>query len=316
MAKPVVVISGGAGFLGSHLCDSYINKGYRVIALDDLSTGAQTNIAHLRHNPDFSFIEHDICRQLPKSLFQQNISIVANLASPASPPQYQRLAIETLKVGSTGVLNMLELARHKGARFLQASTSEVYGDPKIHPQPENYWGNVNSYGPRSMYDESKRFAEAVIYVYRTRYKLDTAVVRIFNTYGPRMEPGDGRVVSNFIVQALHTQPLTIYGKGSQTRSFCYVDDLIDGFIAMIESGQEGPINLGNPTEFTVFELAKLVQKLTSSKSKIVYTALPEDDPIKRKPAIDKAKKLLKWEPHTTLEVGLKKTINYFEKLSQ
>lgn len=307
-----VFITGGAGFLGSHLADAYISLGYQVIAVDNFSTGSKNNIQHLQENPAFTFIEHDICKPLPSSVTGSPIDIVANLASPASPPQYQRLALETLRVGSVGVQNMLELARAKGARFFQASTSEVYGDPEIHPQPETYKGSVNSYGPRSMYDESKRFAEAMIYVYRHQYKVNTGIVRIFNTYGPRMDAHDGRVVSNLIVQALQGKSLTIYGKGDQTRSFCYVDDLIKGFVAFIESDEEGPLNLGNPTEFTILELAEKIKQMIGVDAKIVYEPLPGDDPMQRKPVIDLAAKKLAWKPSVPLDDGLKKTINYFK----
>lgn len=313
-AKSTIVITGGAGFLGSHLCDAYLKRGYRVMAVDNLSTGAQHNIAHLLDNADFSYIEHDICLPLPKQLLSEPVSIVANLASPASPPHYQRLALETLAVGSTGMVNVLELARHHKARFFQASTSEVYGDPEIHPQPESYKGSVNCYGPRSMYDEAKRFAESLVYVYRQKHGVDSTIARFFNTYGPRMDPHDGRVVSNFIVQALKGESLTVYGKGEQTRSFCYVDDLVNGIIALIDSNEEGPMNLGNPGEFTILELAHLVQKLTGtkSKSKLIYKPLPGDDPMQRKPVITLAKQRLGWEPTISLEEGLKKTITYFK----
>lgn len=315
MARQTILISGGAGFLGSHLCDSYLAQGYKVIALDNLSTGSRHNIKHLHKNPAFSFMEHDICQALPKDLTDSNVAIVANLASPASPPHYQQLAIETLQVGSIGVQNMMDFARQHGARFFHASTSEVYGDPEVHPQPETYKGNVNSYGPRSMYDESKRFAEAMIYAYRHKYHLNTAIVRIFNTYGPRMDPHDGRVVSNFVTQALRNEPLSVYGKGQQTRSFCYVDDLIEGFVAMIKSGEEGPINLGNPSEFTILELAHLVKDLTKASSSIVYKALPGDDPMQRKPVIDQAKEKLHWQPGVPLKQGLVKTIVYFQSIT-
>jgi nucleoside-diphosphate-sugar epimerase len=306
-----ILIAGGAGFLGSHLSDSYLAKGYKVIAVDNLSTGATKNIEHLRSNPDFLFVEHDICTPLPSVIMDHDLEIIANLASPASPPHYQRLAIETLNVGSIGVQNLLELAKTKKARFFQASTSEVYGDPEIHPQPETYKGCVNSYGPRSMYDEAKRFAEAMIYVYHNKFKVDTAIVRIFNTYGPRMDRDDGRVVSNLIVQALAGQPLTIYGDGTQTRSFCYVSDLIKGFIALIESGEEGPINIGNDGEFTILELAEIVKELTKSKSEIIFKPLPGDDPLQRKPDITLAEKKLKWSPTVQLREGLISTIEYF-----
>jgi nucleoside-diphosphate-sugar epimerase len=307
-----ILIAGGAGFLGSHLSDSYLAKGYKVIAVDNLSTGAIKNIEHLKSNPDFLFVEHDICAPLPSVIMDHELEIIANLASPASPPHYQRLALETLNVGSIGVQNLLELAKTKKARFFQASTSEVYGDPEIHPQPETYKGCVNSYGPRSMYDEAKRFAEAMIYVYHNKFKVDTAIVRIFNTYGPRMDRDDGRVVSNLIVQALAGQPLTIYGDGTQTRSFCYVSDLIRGFIALIESGEEGPINIGNDGEFTILELAEIVKELTKSKSEIIFKPLPGDDPLQRKPDITLAEKKLKWSPTVQLREGLLSTIEYFK----
>lgn len=311
MQRKTILIAGGAGFLGSHLCDAYLAKNYVVVAVDNLATGSEENMAHLAQNPDFRFIEHDICQPLPLAIEEMDVAVVVNLASPASPPHYQRLAIETLQVGAQGVQNMLELARKKNARFLQASTSEVYGDPEVHPQPESYKGCVNSYGPRSMYDESKRFAEALIYSYRQKYQLDTGIVRIFNTYGPRMDKDDGRVVSNFVVQALRKQPLTVYGDGSQTRSFCYVDDLIAGIVAMIESGEEGPINIGNPQEFTMLELAKMVNDLVGGNSDIVYKPLPQDDPMQRRPVIDQAKTKLGWQPDIALAEGLRKTIEYF-----
>lgn len=310
--ESTVLITGGAGFLGSHLGDAYLAKGYKVIAIDNLSTGSEKNIAHCLNNPNFTFIEHDICKLLPKEILDQSIAIVANLASPASPPHYQRLAIETLEVGSIGTQNMLELARVKNARFFQASTSEVYGDPEVHPQPETYKGSVNCYGPRSMYDESKRFAEALIYSYRHKYDLSTATARFFNTYGPRMDPKDGRVVSNFVVQALRGEALTVYGEGNQTRSFCYVDDLIKGIVAFIDSDAEGPMNFGNPGEFTILELAHIVKDLTGSKSEIAYQPLPGDDPMQRKPVIEKAKETLSWEPKVPLRVGLAHTIEYFK----
>lgn len=312
MSKKTIVISGGAGFLGSHLAKRYLDKDYEVIAVDNLCTGSKQNIAEFLTNSKFTFIQADICEKLPQELFEKHIDIVANLASPASPPHYQRLAVETLLVGSLGTQNMLDLAKVHKARFFHTSTSEVYGDPEVHPQPENYKGSVNSYGPRSMYDEAKRYAEALIYVYRNKYKLNTSIVRIFNTYGPNMDPLDGRVVSNFIMQALKGDPITIYGDGTQTRSFCYVEDLIEGFIRLIESDQEGPINIGNPGEFTMLELAEKVIKLTSSKSQLVHMPLPGDDPTQRKPDITKAKSLLGWEPKIDLDTGLKLTIEYFK----
>jgi nucleoside-diphosphate-sugar epimerase len=310
-SKPVILIAGGAGFLGSHLCDHYI-KTHKVVCVDNLSTGRRANVEHLLDHADFRFVEADISQPLPRGITAEKYDVVANLASPASPPHYQRLALETLMVGSSGTHNLLELSRASGARFFHASTSEVYGDPELHPQPESYWGKVNSYGPRSMYDEAKRYAEALIYAYRERYSVSTGIVRIFNTYGPRMDPADGRVVSNFVMQAIQNQPITMYGKGDQTRSFCYVSDLIDGFVRMIESDEEGPINLGNPGEFTMKELAETVIKLTQSQSELTYQPLPQDDPAKRRPDISKAKQLLKWEPKVQLEQGLLKTIEYFE----
>jgi len=314
MSKPIIVITGGAGFLGSHLCDAYLAKGYQVVAIDNLSTGFTRNLDHLMDHPDFSFIKHDICQPLPPTFKPASIAFVANLASPASPPHYQRLALETLAAGSDGTRNMLELAKKYGARFFQASTSEVYGDPDIHPQPESYKGSVNCYGPRSMYDESKRFSESLIYNYRHTYRVSTTIARFFNTYGPRMDPNDGRVVSNFIVQSLRGEPLTIHGDGKQTRSFCYVDDLIRGIIKLIASSEEGPINLGNPSEFTMLELAQQVQKLTGGHSKLVHKPLPGDDPLQRKPDISQAKAKLGWQPTIGLDEGLKKTISYFKQL--
>lgn len=313
MDKPTILIAGGAGFLGSHLCDAYLAKDYNIIAVDNLCTGARQNIEHLLNNSNFTFVEHDICQPLPQEVTNKDIKIIANLASPASPPHYQRLSVETLNVGSIGVQNLLELTRQKNARFMQASTSEVYGDPEVHPQPESYRGCVNSYGPRSMYDESKRFAEAMIYAYRKKHSLNTGIIRIFNTYGPRMDKDDGRVVSNFVVQALQNKPLTVYGKGDQTRSFCYVSDLIAGMVAMMDSAEEGPINLGNPGEFTILELANIVNDLVGNKSEIIYEPLPGDDPTQRKPIIDKAKTKLNWQPSVKLKDGLKPTIEYFAK---
>lgn len=313
MVSERILIAGGAGFIGSNLCDYYVNKKVFVVCVDNLSTGSLKNINHLINSEYFRFVEHDICKILPKEYADLSYEAVINLASPASPPQYQKLAIETLMVGSIGTLNLLELAKRHQSRYLQASTSEVYGDPEEHPQPESYRGSVNCYGPRSMYDEAKRFGEALVYVYRQKYQLSTAVARFFNTYGPRMDPKDGRVVSNFIVQALQKQPLTVYGKGQQTRSFCYIDDLIAGIVKLIESGEEGPMNLGNPSEFTILELADLVQELTNSHVGIVYKKLPKDDPLQRRPVIDLAKDRLGWEPKIKLRDGLIKTINHFKK---
>lgn len=312
-----VLISGGAGFLGSHLCDHYIDKGYSVVCVDNLSTGFEHNIEHLADNQLFTFICHDIVKDLPKTVLQHDYDIVINMASPASPPHYQRLAIETLEVGSIGTRNLLEIAKRDNARFFQASTSEVYGDPEVHPQKESYKGSVNCYGPRAMYDEAKRYAEALVYVYKNKYEVSTAVGRFFNTYGPRMDAHDGRVVSNFIVQALQGRDITIYGDGTQTRSFCYVDDLINAIVLFIDSDLEGPMNLGNPGEFTVKELAEKVLDLTKSKSKVTYYPLPGDDPLQRKPDIKLAEKEINWTPKVRLDDGLVHTIDYFnEKLNQ
>lgn len=299
--------------MGSYLSDYYVRSGWAVDCVDNLSTSNGQNIKHLKPKANFSFTKHDIVKKLPEKISQTRYNLVVNLASPASPPHYQRLAIETLQAGSLGTLNLLDLASKSGAKFFHASTSEVYGDPEIHPQPESYWGKVHSYGPRSMYDESKRFAEALIYSYRQRYRVPTVVARFFNTYGPRMDVSDGRVVSNFIVQALRGAPLSVYGDGSQTRSFCYVDDLIKGIVALIDSGEEGPLNLGNPEEFTIIELAEMIIKKTDSNSKIKYLPLPGDDPLQRKPDITLAKKKLAWEPSISLDEGLDKTISYFRK---
>jgi nucleoside-diphosphate-sugar epimerase len=309
--KGTVLIAGGAGFLGSHLCDSYI-KTHEVICVDNLSTGSMRNIAHLEGEKSFQFIEADIVGALPDSVMAKKYAIVINMASPASPPHYQRLAVETLEAGSIGTKNLLELAKRDNARFFQASTSEVYGDPEVHPQTELYKGSVNCYGPRSMYDEAKRYAEALIYVYKNTYKVNTVVARFFNTYGPRMDKDDGRVVSNFINQAIDGRDLTIYGDGSQTRSFCYVDDLIKAILLLIDSSEEGPINLGNPSEFTIKELATIVQEMIPGKSKIVYEPLPGDDPLQRKPDITKVKQVLGWEPTVKLRDGLRETMRYFQ----
>lgn len=312
MAK-AVLIAGGAGFIGSYLCDYYISKDYKVTCVDNLSTSTGENIKHLKNNKNFIFLKHDIINLLPNDITTQDFEIVLNLASPASPPKYQRLAIETLKVGSQGTLNLLEIANNSKARFFHASTSEVYGDPEVHPQTERYWGKVHCYGPRSMYDESKRYAEALIFAYRQKYNISTAIGRFFNTYGPRMDIRDGRVVSNFIVQALLNKPITVYGKGKQTRSFCYVDDLIKGITKLIDSDEEGPINLGNPTEFTIQELAEKVIFKTNSRSNIINLQLPVDDPIQRKPDITLATKKLKWSPEIDLDLGLDNTITFFEE---
>ncbi len=309
-----VLIAGGAGFLGSHLADHYIAMGCKVVAVDNLSTGSERNIRHLHDNDRFLFVKADIVQPLPKNVINNHYDVILNMASPASPPHYQRLSIETLRVGSEGTLQLLELARRNKARFFQASTSEVYGDPLVHPQPESYRGSVNCYGPRAMYDEAKRYAEALIYSYKERYpEVSTCIGRFFNTYGPRMDANDGRVVSNLIVQALANKSLTIYGKGDQTRSFCYVSDLIAGIATLVESDVSEPVNLGNPSEFTIKELANLVLELTGSGSKITHKPLPADDPLQRKPDITKAKQLLGWQPRVALRDGLLHTITYFKE---
>lgn len=305
------LVTGGAGFLGSHLCDRLIKEGNDVICLDNFFTGSKNNISHLMSAANFELIHHDVAFPLYVELDQ-----IFNLACPASPVHYQLDPVQTTKTSVHGAINMLGLAKRSGARIFQASTSEVYGDPEQHPQQETYWGRVNPIGPRSCYDEGKRCAETLFFDYYRQYQLDIKVVRIFNTYGPRMHPNDGRVVSNFIVQALKGQDITIFGDGSQTRSFCYVDDLIDGFMRMMdtEKGVTGPINLGNPGEFTMLELAEKVIKLTASKSKLAFQALPPDDPKQRQPDITLAKQHLDWEPKVNLEDGLKETIAYFRKL--
>jgi len=313
MSKKTILIAGGGGFLGSHLAAHFVENGDNVVVVDNFSTGRKANLVNLVGRPNYTIIEADITNSLPVDITNMKFDIIANLASPASPPHYQRLAIETLMVGSLGTQNLLDLARTNNARFFQASTSEVYGDPEVHPQPESYKGSVNSYGPRSMYDESKRYAEALIYAYREKYGISTGIIRIFNTYGPNMDPMDGRVVSNLIVQAIMNKPMTLYGDGNQTRSFCYVSDLINGFVRMIESDEEGPINLGNPNEFTIKQLAEEIVRLTGTTSKLVFEPLPGDDPMQRQPVIDKARKLLGWEPKVKLSEGLEKTIEYFRQ---
>jgi len=308
-----ILVTGGAGFLGSHLCDKLISEGNKVICLDNFSTGSKDNISHLLNNKYFQIIEHDVTLPIFKEVDQ-----IYNLACPASPVHYQSDPIKTTKTNVFGALNMLDLAKNLGVDILQASTSEVYGDPEVHPQVEAYWGNVNSVGPRACYDEGKRCAESLFFDYHREYQLNIKVVRIFNTYGSRMHPDDGRVVSNFITQALQGKNLTIYGDGVQTRSFCFVDDMIDGFVRMMNSKKSniGPINLGNPGEFSMLELAEKVLKFTSSKSKIIFLPLPEDDPTKRKPDITLAKKNLNWEPKIGLDEGLDKTIYYFKNLAK
>lgn len=306
-----VLVTGGAGFLGSHLSDALLKNGHSVICVDNLYTGSKDNIEHLRDNPQFEFIRHDVTFPL-----YLEVDAIFNMACPASPVHYQRNPVQTLKTSVHGAINLLGLAKRVGATFIQASTSEVYGDPSISPQVEDYWGNVNPIGERSCYDEGKRAAETLTYDYRRQYGVDTRIARIFNTYGPRMQVNDGRVVSNFIVQALRGEDITIYGDGSQTRSFCYVDDLIRGLISVLNSDNEaGPINLGNPYPQTMLELANRIISLTASSSKIVYKTLPSDDPKTREPNITLAKEKLGWEPIIDLNTGLQSTIEYFtEKL--
>jgi len=306
-----VLVTGGAGFLGSHLCDRLVARGDDVLCVDNFFTGTKRNVEHLLTSPHFELMRHDVTFPL-----YVEVQRIFNLACPASPIHYQFDPVQTTKTSVHGAINMLGLAKRVKARILQASTSEVYGDPEVHPQPESYWGRVNCIGPRSCYDEGKRCAETLFFDYQRQHGLDIKVVRIFNTYGPRMHPNDGRVVSNFIVQALRGEDVTIYGDGSQTRSFCYVDDLIDGMIRLMDSekGFTGPVNMGNPGEFTMLELAESVLRLTGSPSKLVHRPLPADDPRQRKPDIALARAKLAWEPKVTLEDGLKETIGYFRKL--
>ena len=307
-----ILVTGGAGFLGSHLCDRLISAGHEVLCLDNFYTGSKRNVAHLLGIPQFELIRHDVTFPL-----YIEVDEIYNLACPASPVHYQHNPTQTIKTSVHGAINMLGLAKRTGAKILQASTSEVYGDPHVHPQPESYWGNVNPIGPRSCYDEGKRCAETLFSDYHQQYGLEIKIARIFNTYGPRMHPNDGRVVSNFVVQALNDEPITIYGDGNQTRSFCYVDDLITGLIRLMESdrGTTGPINLGNPAEFSMQELANLVINLTKSKSDITNNPLPIDDPKQRQPDISLAIKKLKWQPEIELIEGLSKTVEYFQKQS-
>jgi UDP-glucuronate decarboxylase len=305
-----ILVTGGAGFLGSHLCDRLVAQGEDVICADNFFTGSKKNILHLMGKPTFELMRHDVTFPL-----YVEVDRIYNLACPASPIHYQFDPVQTTKTSVHGAINMLGLAKRVKARILQASTSEVYGDPEVHPQPEGYWGKVNPVGIRSCYDEGKRCAETLFFDYWRQHKVDIKVMRIFNTYGPRMHPNDGRVVSNFIVQALQGEPITLYGKGTQTRSFCYVDDLIDGMMKMMDSpeGVTGPINIGNPSEFTMIELAEAVLRLTRSKSKLVFMPLPQDDPQRRQPDIAVAKEQLGWTPKVSLEDGLKETISYFQK---
>lgn len=306
-----VLVTGGAGFLGSHLCERLLAAGCHVLCVDNYFTGTPRNIAHLFGDPNFEHMRHDVTFPL----FVE-VDEIYNLACPASPIHYQRDPVQTTKTSVIGAINMLGLAKRTGARIFQASTSEVYGDPAVHPQPEEYWGNVNPIGSRSCYDEGKRCAETLFFDYRRQHRLQIKVARIFNTYGPRMQPRDGRVVSSFIVQALTGQDITVFGEGQQTRSFCFVDDLIDGFVRLMDSHDDvtGPVNLGNPGEFTILELAERVIALTGSKSRVVHRALPQDDPKQRRPNIDQAREVLGWTPSVCLEDGLKRTIPYFDRL--
>jgi dTDP-glucose 4,6-dehydratase len=310
-----ILVAGAAGFLGSHLTDRLLGEGHFVLGVDNFATGELENLAHLKHEARFQFEEWDISRPIGPGMAREaetgGLDFIFNLASPASPPDYLRLPIETLRVGSAGTENLLELALKCGAGFLHASTSECYGDPLQHPQTEEYWGNVNPIGPRSVYDEAKRYAEALTMAYHRVRGVNTHLARIFNTYGPRLNPTDGRVVSNFMMQALSGKPLSIYGEGGQTRSFCYVDDLIDGLMRLARSGEHGPVNLGNPDEFTILECAQAVLEVTGSKSELTFEPLPIDDPTRRLPDITKARTLLGWTPHVPLKEGLRKSLEYF-----
>ncbi|MEO6830127.1 MAG: UDP-glucuronic acid decarboxylase family protein [Acidobacteriaceae bacterium] len=307
-----ILLTGAAGFLGSHLTDRLLDEGHSVVGVDNLSTGNLRNLAHLGREPRFNLIEQDICEFFDPG----PVDFIFNFASPASPPQYMRLGIETLRVGSQGTINMLELAAKYRAKFLHASTSECYGTPEVHPQPENYWGHVNPVGPRSVYDEAKRFGEASVMAYREHHQVDTRLVRIFNTYGPRMQPDDGRVISNFVMQALRGEDVTVYGDGSHTRSFCYVTDLIEGIVRLSRLEEPLPVNLGNPAEETVLDCARRVIALTGSSSQVCHEPLPQDDPPRRQPNIAKAIRLLGWEPQVSLDEGLSETIEYFRALTE
>lgn len=309
-SKPVSVVTGAAGFLGSHLSDLLLARGHQVIGIDNLVTGSVNNISHLSGNRDYRFIQQDVTEFL---FLHEDVDYVWHFASPASPVDYLELPIQTLKVGSLGTHKALGLAKNKGARFLLASTSEIYGDPLVHPQTEEYWGNVNSIGPRGCYDEAKRFAEALAMAYHREHDVQTRIVRIFNTYGPRMRTHDGRVVPAFISQALSGKPLTVFGKGDQTRSFCYVSDLIEGIYRLMMSDYDLPVNIGNPNEMTMLQFAEQIIRATRSRSKIVFKPLPQDDPRQRRPDITKAKKILAWEPNVPLADGLLKTIEYFRE---
>jgi dTDP-glucose 4,6-dehydratase len=309
MSSQRALVTGGAGFLGSHLSDALLAEGWRVVVVDNLLTGRHANLAHLSHESRFEFVEKDICEPFDVG----PVDYVFHFASPASPVDYSNHGIPTLKVGSIGTFHALDVARKYNAKYLVSSTSECYGDPLEHPQKETYWGHVNPIGPRSVYDEAKRFTEAATMAYRRYHKVDTRIVRIFNTYGPRLQLNDGRVVSNFMKQALRGEDLTVFGDGRQTRSFCYVSDEIDGFLRLSKSDEHLPVNIGNPKEFTILECAQLVLKVTGSKSRVRYEPLPQDDPKQRRPDITKARQLLQWEPKIDLETGLRNSLNYFEK---
>ena len=303
-----VLVTGVAGFLGSHLADALVAEGHAVIGADNLCTGSMANLRHLENEPRFQFLQQDICQPFDPG----RVDYVFNFASPASPVDYLKLGVETLLVGSDGTRNALEIARRHGARFLHASTSECYGDPLVHPQTEDYWGNVNPVGPRSVYDEAKRFSEALVMAYHRYHRVDTRLVRIFNTYGPRLQKNDGRVISNFMMQALQGDDLTVYGEGAQTRSFCYVSDEIEGILRLSRCEEHLPVNIGNPTEWTILECAHAVLRITGSKSRIVFRSLPQDDPMQRRPDISKAKRLFGWEPKIDLETGLRLSLDYFK----
>jgi dTDP-glucose 4,6-dehydratase len=308
MKSQTFLVTGAAGFLGSHLCDALLAEGHSVVGIDNLSTGNLANLEHLRRQSRFSLVEQDICKPFDTG----RVDFIFNFASPASPIDYTRLGVETLLVGSAGTINTLDLARKYSAGYLHASTSECYGDPEVHPQVESYWGNVNPVGPRSVYDEAKRFSEAAVTAYHRYHGVDTRLVRIFNTYGPRLQPNDGRVISNFMVQALQGEPLTMYGDGSQTRSFCYVSDLIEGILLLSRSQEHLPVNIGNPDEWTILECAREVLAVTGSESEILFHPLPEDDPARRRPDIARARALLGWEPKIKLREGLQKSLEYFK----
>jgi nucleoside-diphosphate-sugar epimerase len=308
---PRAVVTGGAGFLGSHFCDLLRAREWEVVAVDNFVTGSPDNVAHLADDPGFALVEHDVVAGIP---VDGPLDAVVHLASPASPPEYLARPIATLEVGSVGTRHALDLACTHGARFLLASTSEIYGDPLVHPQPESYFGNVNSVGPRAVYDEAKRYAEAITMAYHREFGVDTRIVRIFNSYGPRLNPGDGRVVSNFLAQAMRGEPLTVYGDGTQTRSFCYVSDEIEGLAALLESDHVGPVNIGNATEFTMLELAELVLEITGSASELVFEPLPADDPRQRRPDISLAERVLGWRPRVDLREGLARTHDWYRRL--